>query len=600
MLHLVDYLVIGFYFAFLAGLGWYFRRAAGANSSEYFRGGGRMAWWMVGATAFMGSFSAWTFTGAAGLAYDHGLIVLTIFWGNAGTYLLSALWFAPWFRQLRAITVMEAVRQRFGKANEQVFTWLQLPSQVLVAGIWLYGLAIFLSPVFQLDLQASILVCGVIVIVMSTLGGSWAVAAGDFMQALLLVPITLLAAWLALRHVGGIRELTAHLPASHFDLSARSVSGYGGLWLTGLVIEKLFLANRLTNASRFFFVADSTSGRRASLLAAALFAVGSIVWFIPPLAARSLGVDLAARFPGLSSPGEAAYAAMAVDTLPAGLLGLLVTAIIAATLSSMDEALNRNAGIFVRSVYLPLMRPQAGEREQVRVGRITTILTGALVILLALKYATWRDFGVLKLMFNFVAMVGIPSGVPVFWCLFTRRAPDWAAWSTVLVGFGMSALIGVLPRQEWFRLAMEARGSGPALAWLHANEYGVAVVTNMIVCSLWFWAAAWWTGQRDPERRREVDAFFTALRTPVTPAETAGARVDDTPKRIARLCLIYAVFLGAITLLPNSSAGRGGLAFCAVFFVAVGLLLQRAWVRAAARAVVPAPEPAAVPPASLP
>lgn len=580
MLHLIDYLVIGFYFAFLAGLGWYFRRAA-ANSSEYFRGGGRMAWWLVGATAFMGSFSAWTFTGAAGLAYDHGLIVMMIFWANAGTYLIAAWRFAPWFRQLRAVTVMEAVRQRLGPANEQVFTWLQLPAQILVAGIWLYGLAIFLGPVFQLDLHASILVCGVIVVILSTLGGSWGVAAGDFMQTLLLVPITLLAAWFSLRHAGGAESLVSRLPVTHFHFNAGAAAGFGVLWLIGLAIEKLMLANRLTHAGRFFFVADSRSARRASLLAATLFAVGSIVWFIPPLAARSLGIDLAARFPGLASPGEAAYAAMAVDTLPAGLLGLLVTAIIAATLSSMDEGLNRNAGIFVRSVYVPLIRPRASEREQVRVGKITTVLMGLLVILLALKYSTWRDLGVLKLMFNFAAMVGVPSGVPVFWCLFTKRAPDWASWSTVLVGFCVSAIIGVLPRQEWFRLWIDEFGYGPTLTWLRANEYGFAVVTILIVCSLWFWAAAWWSGQRNPQRQREVDAFFTAMRTPVTPQETAGDRVDDTPRRVAKLCNIYAGFIGAIALLPNSLTGRGGLLFCALFFIAVGLLLRRASAKAA-------------------
>jgi Na+/proline symporter len=582
MLHLIDYLIIGFYFVFLAGLGWYFRRAAGANSSEYFRGGGRMAWWLVGATAFMGSFSAWTFTGAAGLAYDHGLVVMTIFLGNAGTYLMSAWRFGPWFRQLRAVTVMEAVRQRLGPVNEQVFTWMQLPIQILVAAIWLYGLAIFLGPVFKLDLQASILVCGAIVIVLSTLGGSWAVATGDFMQALLLMPITLLAAWLSLRHAGGIGTLLSHLPTTHFDLSARTVSGYGVLWIVGLTIERLFLSNRLTYAGRYFCVADSASARRAGLLTAGLFVVGSIIWFIPPLAARSLGMDLTARFPGLSSPGEAAYAAMAVDTLPAGLLGLLVTAIIAATLSSMDEGLNRNAGIFVRSVYLPLIRPKASEREQVRVGKITTVFMGILVILLALKYSTWRDFGVLKLMFNLAAMIGVPSGVPVFWCLFTRRAPDWGAWSTVLVGFALSAVIGVLPREEWFRDWIGELGYGQALAWLHANEYGVAVVTITVVCSLWFWATAWWSGQRDPQRQREVNAFFTAMRTPVLPAETAGIHLDDTPRRVARLCTIYAVFLGVMALLPNSLAGRGGLAFCALFFVAVGVLLQRASARAIA------------------
>ncbi len=575
MLHLIDYLIIGFYFLFLAGLGWYFRHAA-ADASEFFRGGGRMAWWLVGATAFMGGFSAWTFTGAAGLAYDHGLVVMMIFWGNAATYVLAAWRFAPWFRQLRVFTVMESVRQRFGAGNEQIFTWLQLPLQVLVAGIWLYGLAIFLSPVFHLDLHVCILACGAVVIVLSTLGGSWAVSAGDFMQTLLLMPITLLAAWFALQKAGGAEALVAHLPRSHFDLTASTVSGYGALWLTGQVIDRMILTNRLTNAGRFLYVSDSTGARKASLLAAGLFVIGTIIWFIPPLAARSLGIDLHARFPTLSSPGEAAYAVMALDTLPPGLLGLLVTAIIAATLTGMDDGLNKNAGIFVRSVYRPLLRPQASEREQVLVGRIATVFTGGLIILLALKYSTWRDFGVLKLMFNFSAMVGVPIGVPMFWCLFARRTPDWSAWSTVLVGFIVSASIGALPRQEWFHSALVAQGQADALAWLRANEFGVTVVSVMAVGSLWFWATAWWGGQLDPVRQREVDQFHEVMRTPVTKKETAGDRPDDTPARIARLCTIYAVFLGTMCLLPNSLRGRAGIAFCALFFVATWALLRRA------------------------
>jgi Flp pilus assembly protein protease CpaA len=72
------------------------------------------------------------------------------------------------------------------------------------------------------------------------------------------------------------------------------------------------------------------------------------------------------------------------------------------------------------------------------------------------------------------------------------------------------------------------------------------------------------------------------MHTPVLPAETAGTHLDDTPKRVARLCAIYAVFLGVMALLPNSLGGRGGLAFCALFFVVVGLLLRRASNRAIA------------------
>jgi SSS family solute:Na+ symporter len=579
MLHSIDYLVLGFYFVFLAGLGWYFRHS-GANSSEYFRGGGRMAWWLVGAGTFMGSFSAWTFTGAAGLAYDHGFVVMIIYWANALTCLVAAGCFAPWSRQLRVVTVMEAVRQRLGATNEQVFTWLQLPMQVLAAGIWLYGLAIFLAPIFQIDVHVSILLCGTVVTLLSTLGGSWGVAAGDLVQTLLLVPITLLAAWFSLGQAGGLGPMLARLPASHFNFTAGNVPGFGALWVIALLIEKPLLSNRLTHAGRFLPVADSTGARRAALVAAGLYFIGSILWFIPPLAARSLGLDLAAKFPTLAAPGEAAYAAMAIAALPAGVLGLLVTAIIATTLSAMDEGLNRNAGIFVRSVYVPLLRPAATEREQVRVGKIATVTTGALVMLLALRYSTWRDFGVLKLMFNFAAMIGAPSGVPVFWCLLTRRAPDWSAWSTMLVGFAVSGLLGVLPRSAGFRGWLEGLGYGDALAWLRTNEYAVIVISVMIVGSLWFWATAWWTGQRDPERQREVNAFFTTMHTPVTRAETMSDRPDDTARRMSKLCGLYAFFLLTLCFLPNSLRGRGGLAFCGAFFAVAGFALQRVSARA--------------------
>jgi Na+/proline symporter len=523
----------------------------------------------------MGSFSAWTFTGAAGLAYNYGLIVLLMYFANAGTNLIAAWKFAPWFRQLRAVTVMEAVRQRLGRGNEQVFTWLQIPTQILVAGIWLYGLAIFLSPVFKLDLTTNIILCGGIVIILSTLGGSWGIAASDFMQALLLLPITILVAWFAVEKAGGPATLLGNLPASHFDITASDIRGYGFLWLTALFIDKLFLSNRLTYAGRFFFVADSVSARRAALFAAGLFLLGSFLWFVPPLATRSLGIDLAARFPGLSSPGESAYAAIAIETLPPGLLGLLVTGIIAATLSSMDEGLNRNAGIFTRSVYLPLMRSKASERELVVVGKIATVVTGFLVVLLALKYSTWRDYGVLKLMFNLTAMVATPAGVPVFWCLFTKRSPDWAAWSTVLVGFAISGALGVLTRQVWFESWVQSHGLGDAIVWLHDNEYGAITILVLVGCSLWFWGATWFAKPPDPERQREIDDFFKTMHTPVTPEESRGDRVDDTPKRIARLCFIYTAFLAAITLAPNSPRGRLGLLFCALFFVSVGLVLRR-------------------------
>ena len=302
MLSTFDYFVVGFYLLFLLSIGWFFRRA-GKDSSEYFRGGGKMAWWLVGASGFMGSFSAWTFTGAAGVAYEYGLVVLVIFWCNALGFFVNWTYFARWVSNTRAVTALEAVRQRLGPVNEQVFTWLQVPFQILQAGIWLYGLAIFCTPVFGLDLRVTILVCGVVVVFVAAAGGSWAVVAGDFIQALILVPITLVTAFMAVRSIGGVHALVDGLPAAHWSLS-RAAVGFGPWWIVAVTMEKITNINGLQSASRYLCASNGREARKAALLSSGLFLVGTIVWFIPPLAARASGMTLQ-NFHGLANPGSA-------------------------------------------------------------------------------------------------------------------------------------------------------------------------------------------------------------------------------------------------------------------------------------------------------
>lgn len=572
MLAPLDLAVIAFYFVFIGGLGWFFRHT-GTDTSDYFRGGGRLPWWLVGASVFMTAFSAWTFTGAAGLAFDGGLVALTIFWANALGLALTALVFGPWFRQTRFITGTEAIRQRLGLGNQQLLLWLSMPLSVVRAAIWLYGLAIFLSPVFGLDLTTVIVATGAAVTLMALLGGSWAAITGDLMQALLLMPITLLAAWFACERAGGVGPLLENLPPGHLDLVGSSLEGFGAFWLTALVIEKLLFPNNLSSAGRFLSVRSSEDARRAAWLAAALFFVGSFIWFLPPLAARGLGMDLAAQYPHLAKPSEAAYAAMALLTLPPGLLGFMVTGLLAATMSSMDSGLNSNAGTFVRGVYLPLLRPKAGERELVLTGRLATLVMGTLIVLLALEYTSWRGLGVFTLMFNVSAMLSVPTVVPAFWCLFTKRSPDWAAWSAMAVGFCISVTLGWLPRQTGPAAWLAEAGWGESATWLRTNEYAVILLVNCVVCSLWFWGATLLRRPLPPVRRQEVDAFFAAMTRPL-PADSQPEDPRAT-QGIARLCLWYSAFIALTAVVPNTWRGHLGLLVCAMFFAVVGLLLRR-------------------------
>lgn len=160
---MVDIVVIVVYFAFLIAIGFLFQKF-NENTSDYFRGGGKMLWWMVGATAFMTQFSAWTFTGATARAFTDGWTITILFFANALGYFMNYLFFAAKSRQMRIVTPIEGIRQRYGKVSEQVFTWGTIPSSVLQAGIWLNGLAIFATAVFGIKIEYTIIVTGLIVL----------------------------------------------------------------------------------------------------------------------------------------------------------------------------------------------------------------------------------------------------------------------------------------------------------------------------------------------------------------------------------------------------------------------------------------------------
>ena len=102
-----------------------------SNTSDYFRGGGTMMWWLVGSSAFMVQFSAWTFTGAASSAYRNGWGVLTIYLGNSLGFTINYFYFAARSRQMRVITTVEAVRERFDRFSQRFYTWLHLPLGVI-------------------------------------------------------------------------------------------------------------------------------------------------------------------------------------------------------------------------------------------------------------------------------------------------------------------------------------------------------------------------------------------------------------------------------------------------------------------------------------
>src|SRR4051812_2709565 len=446
MLSFYDYLVIAVYFVFLLVIGTVFHRA-NKSTSDFFRGGGRVLWWIVGATAFMTQFSAWTFTGAASKAYENGALVLAIYAANAIAFFFNYLGAAPRLRRMRVITTFEGIRQRWGKGNEQFFTWIQLPIGILGAGIALNGLGVILAAVFGLDIRLTMLAAGVIVIFMATFGGAWAAAAGDFMQMLVLMAVTTAAAFLALHHIGGVGEFMRHRPENSFVWGDTGGGGVVLFWILALIFGQLVTVNNMSDGYRYLCAKDDRHARRGALLATVLFVLGPVLWFIPPMVGKMLLPDLS-QLPLLHSLGahasDGAYLAVGIATMPRGMLGLMVTSLFAATISNMDTGLNKNTGIFIRSFYQPLLRPQANERELMSASRVATFCFGVMTVLAGFMFLAMPGLSLFQLMQAFASLVAMPIAMPLFWGIFIKRTPPWSGWSTVLVCLAASLLVGNL------------------------------------------------------------------------------------------------------------------------------------------------------------
>jgi solute:Na+ symporter, SSS family len=569
-----DYAVLVFYFVYMLVISWVFRRFV-TNVSDYFRGGGKALWWMVGGSAFMAAFSAWTFTGAASKAYTDGWPIMAIYVANTVGFVLNAVYFAPRFRQLRVITAVEAIRQRFGRASEQVMMWLQIPLSTLQAAIHLNALGVFFAAVFGLDLTWTMMVTGVVVLLMALLGGSWAVLAGDFIQVLILMPVCAAVTILAVARLGGWDGFTSSLPAAHLDLSEIFTQEFLGLWCVAMLLKQITSTNNLFDAGRYLSVKDSRHARWAGFLGAALFVVGIAIWFLPPMAARALGIDLAAAFPGLKNPDEASFIAISQVVMPVGMLGLLVSGIFAATMSGMDSGLNKNAGIFVKNFYQPLIRPDATDRQLLNLGRFVTVILGLIVIFIAVRMAEIRGLGLFLMMQRVSILIGIPVTVPLLLGLLIRKTPPWSAWSTVLVGFLGSMFVGSFFTPEWgARLFGHAEPLDPA-----SREYwvqGFQFFANVTLASAWFIGTKLFWDRCSPEYRAQVEEFFTRMNTPVDFHREEGADAANDGRQssaVGWLSLAYAVFVCALALIPNSMAGRLAFLGCGLSVLVVALLL---------------------------
>ena len=473
----VNTIVLVAYLLALVGIGITFARRE-KSSNDFFLAGRRIPWWAAGISIFATQLSAITFISTPAVAYATDWLVLP----GKVTILLMApvvvMLYLPFFCRLDITTAYEYLERRFNVAVRLFGSASFIAFQLMRMAIVIFLPALALSTITGIDVYVCILVMGVLSTLYTALGGMEAVVWTDVLQTVVLVGGMLVAIFVVTSQVGGV---SAVLDVARADGKMRMLDL--SFSLTDLATWSILLG---TFALQFGPYTTDQSVIQRYLTTKDERAAARSVWLngflaIPfGLLFMALGTCLYVFFkhrPELLQLGmqnDEVFPLFVSSQLPAGLSGLVIAGVFAASMSSLDSSMHSIATACTVDWYRRFS-PGASDRSCLNLARLLTVILGLVAVVTACLLVT---FDIRSLWFLFQKCLGLVSSglVGVFILgVFTRRA------SAAGVLIGAAASTAALILVTWF-------------SPLHFYLYAVIGITTCVVvgylASLLFPAAA--------------------------------------------------------------------------------------------------------------
>jgi len=408
------------YSAALVFLGvWVGRRVS--TTGAFFVAGRTLGPVLLFSTLLAANIGAGSTMGAAGLGYASGL---TAWWwvGSAGIgTLLLAFWVGPrvWrvAKQHDLQTVGDLLELRYGGAVRGIVAALLWVATLFVLAAQLVAVAFVLQAVAGIPKTYGCLMGGVVMTAYFTAGGLLSSAWVNLVQLLVLVAGFAAIVPVALSSVGGLEGLGAVAPPN---------PGRSPLYYVALLVPAFIVSPGLVQ--KVYGARDARTVRVA--VGAAGVALMAFA-FLPAI----LGTIARVHFPDLPSQGLA-LPTLLVKEMPLALGSLGLAAIFSAEVSSADAVLFMLATSLSRDLYRRFLRPNASDRDVLKIARFAALAGGALGVVFAIWFET-----ILGALTIFYSLLSVSLFVPVIAAVHTRRAGALEAFAAI--GTGVPALLAV-------------------------------------------------------------------------------------------------------------------------------------------------------------
>ncbi|MFL5341602.1 MAG: sodium:solute symporter [Gemmataceae bacterium] len=422
---------------------------------SYFVGDRAVNWWLVLVSIVATETSTVTFLSVPGITFgaDGNLNFLQLAMGYVVGRIVIAWFLLPQFFRGGLFSAYEVLRQRFSPTVQRVASALFLATRTVADGLRLFLAALLIQQFTGWGLPISVIALGVVTLFYTYLGGMKAVIWTDLIQFVVYIAGAILAGIFILQLIpGGWSEfLRVGSEAHKFDLfdftptRTKAYTFWAGL-IGGAVFTMASHGADQMMVQRYLCAKSLGEARRALVVSGFLVLLQFLLFLL-------IGVGLfVLRQQGTlevepDMKNDAAFGRFIVTKLPAGLIGLLVAAVLASSMSTLSSSLNSAASAFVSDFYRPLV-PGRSEAAYLRVSRFMTAFWG--ITRMAVALAAYALNSPRSIVDQVLQVAGMTTGLLLgLFVLGSLRRPVSSRAALIGMLAGATAVFGFWLPSNW-------------------------------------------------------------------------------------------------------------------------------------------------------
>jgi SSS family solute:Na+ symporter len=489
---LLGSLAVGLYMAY--------RRSAGKNSSNFFLGGRKIKWPVIGASLFATNIGAEHLVGLSGDSYRYGLSAGSVELTTAITLGFACAILFPYYIKNKIFTIPEFLEIRYNRNARLFFSGLMLVISIMTKlAFTLFAGALVMNSLLGWSVMTTVFYTGMIVAVFTILGGFTAVAYTDTIQTVIMIVGCSIMLIIGLDKVGGWSGLMEKVPEAMTIAKPVEdpVYPFWGIIATAFYAGIFYWGIDQVNVQRVLAAPNLKQARWGAMFAVFLKLFPVFIFALP-------GVIAYALFPGLDGDeSQQTFIVLLNQLLPSGVRGLVLASLVAALITSLIAVLNSVSTLVVRD-FVVEFRPKTSEKRQVLIGRFVIFI----VVLFGIG-AAWlvykNEEGLYKYLQTITAYLVIPVFPAIFFGIVSKKVTLRGATVSVIAGVILATIFVV----DQFLGPETGKSIFPFLHYKYTLNFGFrGLWAEILITGILFLVSAF-TEKTAPEKLKKTTLNFS-------------------------------------------------------------------------------------------